>query len=104
RNKLAFRCRFYQRFKRKLANRIHKRLRLQFFFTLPVPNAVQSLFFIMKNACKVFSRYPNEQNTEHRMFLPSLSHIVMTHSHLRHLPPLETKGYVNDHSHLKFLM
>ncbi|CAI9536162.1 unnamed protein product [Staurois parvus] len=38
-----------------------------------------------------FSRYSNGQNTELRMFLPSLSHIVMTNSHLRPLPPLETK-------------
>ncbi|CAI9586227.1 unnamed protein product, partial [Staurois parvus] len=45
----------------------------------------------MKTACKVFSRYSDGQNTEHRMFLPSLSHIVMTNSHLRPLPPLETK-------------
>ncbi|CAI9616802.1 unnamed protein product, partial [Staurois parvus] len=57
----------------------------------------------MKNACKAFSRYSDGQNTEHRMFLPSLSHIVMTNSHLRPLPPLETR-YVNDFSHLKFLM
>ncbi|CAI9552301.1 unnamed protein product, partial [Staurois parvus] len=48
-------------------------------------------FFIMKNACKAFSRYSNGQNIEHRMFLPSLSHIVMTNSHLRPLPPLESK-------------
>ncbi|CAI9574322.1 unnamed protein product [Staurois parvus] len=45
----------------------------------------------MKNACKAFSRCSNGQNTEHRMFLPSLSHIVMTISQLRPLPPLETK-------------
>ncbi|CAI9557696.1 unnamed protein product [Staurois parvus] len=45
----------------------------------------------MKNACKTFSRYSDRQNTENRMFLPSLSHIVMTNSHLRPLPPLETK-------------
>ncbi|CAI9549499.1 unnamed protein product [Staurois parvus] len=45
----------------------------------------------MKNACKAFSRYSDGQNTEHRMFLPSLSHIGMTNSHLRPLPPLETK-------------
>ncbi|CAI9599366.1 unnamed protein product [Staurois parvus] len=45
----------------------------------------------MKNACKVFSRYSDGQNTENRMFLPSLSHIVMTNSHLRPLTPLETK-------------
>ncbi|CAI9593727.1 unnamed protein product [Staurois parvus] len=45
----------------------------------------------MKNACKAFSRFSDGQNTEHRMFLPSLSHIVMTSSHLRPLPPLETK-------------
>ncbi|CAI9582314.1 unnamed protein product [Staurois parvus] len=45
----------------------------------------------MKNACKAFSRYSDEQNTEHRMFLPSLSHIVMTNSHRRPLQPLETK-------------
>ncbi|CAI9539410.1 unnamed protein product [Staurois parvus] len=32
-----------------------------------------------------------DKNTEHRMFLPSLSHIVMTNSHFRLLPPLETK-------------
>ncbi|CAI9572949.1 unnamed protein product [Staurois parvus] len=31
------------------------------------------------------------QNTEHRMLLPSLSHIVMTNAHPRPLPPLETK-------------
>ncbi|CAI9620682.1 unnamed protein product [Staurois parvus] len=31
----------------------------------------------MKNACKAFSRYSNGQNTEHRMFPPSLSHIIM---------------------------
>ncbi|CAI9580696.1 unnamed protein product [Staurois parvus] len=43
-------------------------------------------FFIMKNTCKAFSRY-----SENRMFLPSLSHIVRTNSHLRPLPPLETK-------------
>ncbi|CAI9541299.1 unnamed protein product, partial [Staurois parvus] len=29
--------------------------------------------------------------TKHRMFLSSLSHIVMTYSYLRPLPPLETK-------------
>ncbi|CAI9614612.1 unnamed protein product [Staurois parvus] len=45
----------------------------------------------MKNACKVFLRYSDGQNTEHRMFLPSLLHIAMTHSHLRPLPPLEIK-------------
>ncbi|CAI9539749.1 unnamed protein product [Staurois parvus] len=45
----------------------------------------------MKNACTAFSRYSDGQNTENRMFLPSLSHIVMTNSHLRPLPPLETK-------------
>ncbi|CAI9537176.1 unnamed protein product [Staurois parvus] len=45
----------------------------------------------MKNACKAFSRYSDGQNTENRMFLPNLSHIVMTDSHLRPLPPLETK-------------
>ncbi|CAI9598230.1 unnamed protein product [Staurois parvus] len=45
----------------------------------------------MKNACKAFSRYLNGQNTEHRMFLPSSSHIVMTNSHTQTLPPLETK-------------
>ncbi|CAI9558189.1 unnamed protein product [Staurois parvus] len=45
----------------------------------------------MKNACKAFSKYSNGQNTEHRMFLPCLSHIVMTNSHLRLLPPLKTK-------------
>ncbi|CAI9560981.1 unnamed protein product [Staurois parvus] len=48
-------------------------------------------FFIMKNASKAFSRYSNGENTEHRMFLPSLSHIVMTNSHHRSLSPLETK-------------
>ncbi|CAI9589695.1 unnamed protein product [Staurois parvus] len=46
----------------------------------------------MKNACKAFSRYSDGQNTDHRMFLPNLSHIVMTNSHLRPLPPLETKN------------
>ncbi|CAI9576185.1 unnamed protein product, partial [Staurois parvus] len=51
----------------------------------------RAFFFILKNACKAFSRYSNGQNTEHRMFLPSLSHIVMTNSHLRPLPSLETK-------------
>ncbi|CAI9568692.1 unnamed protein product [Staurois parvus] len=45
----------------------------------------------MKNACKEFSVYSDGQNTEHRIFLPSLAHIVMTNSHLRPLPPLETK-------------
>ncbi|CAI9563253.1 unnamed protein product, partial [Staurois parvus] len=45
----------------------------------------------MKNVCKAFSRYSDGQNNEHRMFLPSLAHIVMTNSHLRPLPPLETK-------------
>ncbi|CAI9558079.1 unnamed protein product [Staurois parvus] len=74
--------RFYQCFKRKMrlntANRVYKRLHFTFCFTLPVPSAVQSLFFIMKNACKEFSRCSDGQNTEHRMFLPSLSHIVMT--------------------------
>ncbi|CAI9542285.1 unnamed protein product [Staurois parvus] len=34
---------------------------------------------------------------------PLPAHIVMTVSHLRPLPPLETR-YVNDHSHLKFLI
>ncbi|CAI9575464.1 unnamed protein product [Staurois parvus] len=48
-------------------------------------------FFIMINACKAFLRYSDGQNTENRMFLPSLSHTVMTNSHLRPLPPLETK-------------
>ncbi|CAI9556504.1 unnamed protein product [Staurois parvus] len=32
-----------------------------------------------------------QMDTEHRMFLSSFSHIVMTNSHLRPLPPLETK-------------
>ncbi|CAI9545605.1 unnamed protein product [Staurois parvus] len=45
----------------------------------------------MKNAFQVFSRYSDGQNTEHRIFLPSLSYIVMTNSYLRPLPPLETK-------------
>ncbi|CAI9606017.1 unnamed protein product [Staurois parvus] len=45
----------------------------------------------MKNACKAFSKYSDRQNTENRMFLPSLSHIVMTNSYLRPLSPLETK-------------
>ncbi|CAI9567375.1 unnamed protein product, partial [Staurois parvus] len=38
------------------------------------------------------------------MFLPRLSHIVMTNSHLRPLTTLGNKRYVNDHSHLKFFM
>ncbi|CAI9595496.1 unnamed protein product [Staurois parvus] len=37
------------------------------------------------------NHFQGGQNTEHRMFPPSLSHIVMTNSHLRPLPPLETK-------------
>ncbi|CAI9606728.1 unnamed protein product [Staurois parvus] len=45
----------------------------------------------MKNACKTFSRYSDGQNTENRMFLSSLLHIVMTNSYLRPLPLLETK-------------
>ncbi|CAI9534746.1 unnamed protein product, partial [Staurois parvus] len=62
-----------------------------FFLTLPVPNALQSLFFIMKSACKAFSRYSAGQNTVHRMFLPSLSHIVMNNSHLRPSHPWKQK-------------
>ncbi|CAI9569985.1 unnamed protein product, partial [Staurois parvus] len=42
--KLAFSSRFYQHFKCKVANRVCKRLCLKFFLTLPVPDAVQSLF------------------------------------------------------------
>ncbi|CAI9543950.1 unnamed protein product, partial [Staurois parvus] len=45
----------------------------------------------MKNVWKAFSRYSDGQNSENRMFLPSLSHIVRTNSHLRPLPPLKTK-------------
>ncbi|CAI9550608.1 unnamed protein product, partial [Staurois parvus] len=42
RRKRGFSSRFYQRFK---PNCVGKRLRLKFFFlTLPVPDAVQSLF------------------------------------------------------------
>ncbi|CAI9539723.1 unnamed protein product [Staurois parvus] len=60
-------------------------------FQLPM---LSSTFFIMKNACKVISRYSDGQNTEHRMFPPSLSHIVMTiyTSDLSH--PLETKDTI----------
>ncbi|CAI9578111.1 unnamed protein product [Staurois parvus] len=45
----------------------------------------------MNNACKAFSRCSDGQNTAYRIFLPSLPHIAMTDSHLRPLPPLETK-------------
>ncbi|CAI9613435.1 unnamed protein product, partial [Staurois parvus] len=48
-------------------------------------------FFHHEKCMQTFSRYSDGQNTEHRMLLPSLSHIVMTASHLRPLPPLETK-------------
>ncbi|CAI9593928.1 unnamed protein product [Staurois parvus] len=74
-----------------MAHRVYKRLRLTFFFNSSSSQCCPESFFIMKNAWKAFSRYSDGQNTEHRMFLPSLSHIVMTNSHLRPLPPLETK-------------
>ncbi|CAI9546978.1 unnamed protein product, partial [Staurois parvus] len=66
-------------------------LRLKLFFNSSSSRCCPEPFFIMKNACKVFSRYSNGQNTEHRMFLPSFSYIAMINSHLRPLPPLETK-------------
>ncbi|CAI9559368.1 unnamed protein product [Staurois parvus] len=47
----------------------------------------------MKNAWKAFSRYSDGQNTENRMFLPSLSRIIKTNSHLRPLPPWKQKIY-----------
>ncbi|CAI9610177.1 unnamed protein product, partial [Staurois parvus] len=62
-----------------------------FFFNSSSSECCPEPFFIMKNAGRAFSRYSNGQNTEHRMFLPSWSHIVMTNSHLRPLPPLKTK-------------
>ncbi|CAI9606152.1 unnamed protein product, partial [Staurois parvus] len=69
----------------------HKRLHLKFFFNSSSSQCCPEPFFIMKNASKEFSRCSDGQNTEHRMFLPSWSHIVMTNSHVRPLPPLETK-------------
>ncbi|CAI9560283.1 unnamed protein product, partial [Staurois parvus] len=42
--KLALSSRFYQRFKRKMENRVYKHLHLKFFLTLPVPDAVLSHF------------------------------------------------------------
>ncbi|CAI9593629.1 unnamed protein product, partial [Staurois parvus] len=78
-------------FQLNAADRIYKRLRLKFFFNSSSSQCCPEPFFIMKNACKVFSRYSDGQNTEHRMFLPSLSHIVITNLHLRPLPPSETK-------------
>ncbi|CAI9544438.1 unnamed protein product, partial [Staurois parvus] len=78
-------------FKRKVANRVSKHLRLNFFFNSLSSRCCPEPFFIMKNACKTFSRYSDGQNTKNRMFLPSLSHIVMTNSYLRPLLPLETK-------------
>ncbi|CAI9540480.1 unnamed protein product, partial [Staurois parvus] len=86
-----FRHQFYQQFKHKVANCIYKRLRLNFFFNSSSSQCCLEPFFIMKNACKEFSRCSDGQNTEHRMFPPSLSHIVMTNSHLRPLPHSETK-------------
>ncbi|CAI9565902.1 unnamed protein product [Staurois parvus] len=51
-------------------------------------------FFHHEKCMQSISRYSNGLNTEHRMFLPSFSHIVMTNSHLSPLPPLETKDMV----------
>ncbi|CAI9542216.1 unnamed protein product, partial [Staurois parvus] len=101
--KLEFSSRFYQCFKCKAANRVYKHLRLNFFFISSSSRCCPKPFFSMKNACKAFSRFSNEQNTEHRMFLPSLSHIVMANSHLIPLPPLETKDLLMT-IHTKFLM
>ncbi|CAI9538705.1 unnamed protein product, partial [Staurois parvus] len=76
--KLAFSSRFYQRFKCKAANHVYKRLRLKFFFNSSSSRCCPEPFFIMKNACKTFSKCSDGHNTENRMFLPSLSHIGMT--------------------------
>ncbi|CAI9559061.1 unnamed protein product, partial [Staurois parvus] len=89
--KLEFSNPFYQCLKHKAANSIYKCLRLKHFINSYSSRCCPEPFFIMKNACKAFSRYSDGQNTKHRMFLPSLSHIIMTNSHLRPLPPLETK-------------
>ncbi|CAI9590728.1 unnamed protein product, partial [Staurois parvus] len=86
-----------------MANRIYKCLLLKFFSNSSSSRCCLEPFFIMKNACKVVSRYSNGQNTEHRMFLPSLSHIVDQFTP-QTSPTLVNKRYVNNHSHFKFLM
>ncbi|CAI9560928.1 unnamed protein product, partial [Staurois parvus] len=60
----------------------------------------------MKNACKAFSRYSDGQNTEHRMDKTLTKFVTHCNDQFtpQTFPTLGNKRYVNDHSHLKFLM